>query len=97
MSRSAHPPPDAKFVRAPDCVLAAIDGSLVMMRVGTGEFCGLDGTAEAIVRVLENPTSFADLIDTLAARYAGDRAEIVNDVAAFLVTMAARKLIVRAD
>lgn len=97
MSRSAYPPAGSTFVCASDCVLAEIDGSLVMMRVGTGEFCGLDGTAEAIVRTLEKPTRFADLIDALAARYDGDRAEIAADATAFLAQMVARKLIARAD
>lgn len=66
-----------------------------MMRVGTGAFCGLDGTAETIVRALEKPMRFADLIDALAARYDGERAQIAADAADFLAQMVAHKLIAR--
>jgi hypothetical protein len=91
------PSPDPVFARASDCVVSEIDGALVMLRVGTGEFCGLDGTAEAIVRALETPMRFADLVDRLAARYDAGRAEIAPDTAAFLAQMVARKLIIRTD
>ena len=97
MTDAAMFPLEAVFRVSPGAILSEIDGSLVMMRAGTGEFCGLEGTAEAIVRALEVPTTFADLLETLSQHFEGQRAEIAADTAAFLADMVARDLLVRVD
>jgi Coenzyme PQQ synthesis protein D (PqqD) len=79
--------------RSPSVLTAEIDGEVVMMSIEQGQYFGLDDIGSDVWRRLEQPCTFADLIDRLAADYDADRASIAADVRALLESMAARDVV----
>src|SRR5207237_792172 len=55
--------------RSPSVLAAEVDGEIVMMSIEEGRYFGLDDIASDIWKRIEQPCSFAGLIDRLAADY----------------------------
>src|SRR5580700_8940161 len=79
--------------RSPSVVTAEVDGEIVMMSIEQGRYFGLDDIGSDIWKRIEQPCSFATLIDRLAADYDADRATIAADVHALLGRMAAQDVV----
>jgi hypothetical protein len=73
--------------RSPSVVTAEVDGEIVMMSIEQGRYFGLDDIGSDIWKRIEQPCSFATLIDGLAADYESDRATIAADVQSLLGRM----------
>ena len=63
---------------------AAIDDEIVVMRVDTGEFYEMSGTAAAAWRLIDGRRDRAALLAALAAEFAANGALITADVDEFL-------------
>jgi len=63
---------------------AAIDDEIVVMRIDTGEFYELSGTAAATWRLIDDSRDRSALVQALAEEFAADEASIVADVDDFL-------------
>ena len=95
------PPPDTLptiggatlISRSPSVLTAEVDGEIVMMSIEQGRYFGLDDIGSDIWKRIEQPCSFASLIDRLAADYDADRATIAADVHALLGRMAAQDVV----
>jgi hypothetical protein len=79
--------------RSPSVLTAEVDGEIVMMSIEQGRYFGLDDIGSDIWKRIEQPCSFAALIDRLAADYDADRATIAADVQAMLGRMAAQDVV----
>jgi Coenzyme PQQ synthesis protein D (PqqD) len=79
--------------RSPSVPTAEVDGEVVMMSIEQGQYFGLDNIGSDILKRLDPPCAFVDLIDRLAADYDADRASIAADVRALLETMAERDVV----
>ena len=96
MSSSASVPAivsATRISRSPAVLTAEVDGEIVMMSIEQGRYFGLDDIGSDIWKRLEQPCSFATLVDRLAADYAADRATIAADVEALLGRMAAQDVV----
>ena len=95
--KAAPTPPaisdETRISRSPAVLAAEVDGETVMMSIEKGCYFGLDDIASDIWRRLEEPCSFAALVDQLLADYDADRAMIAGDVRRLLVLMAAQDAI----
>jgi hypothetical protein len=74
----------SRIARAVGVLEGHVDGQLIVMQPGSGEYAGLDGTAESIWRLLAAPVTFGDLVDTFATDYQVPRNECAPDVAQWL-------------
>jgi Coenzyme PQQ synthesis protein D (PqqD) len=70
--------------RAEGALEGSVDGLLILLQSGNGEYAGLDGTALRIWELLAAPTTFGELVDTLAAEYQVPRSQCAPDVARWL-------------
>jgi hypothetical protein len=66
---------------------ADVDDEVVVMRLDTGEFYSLSGTAAAIWRLIDGQRDRASLIAALADEFEGDDAAIATDVDEFVARM----------
>jgi hypothetical protein len=67
--------------RADGVLDGAVDGQLVVLQPATGEYAGLDGTAAHVWALIERPTTFRQLVDTLVATYDVGRSQCAAEVA----------------
>jgi hypothetical protein len=79
--------------RSPAVLAAEVDGEIVMMSIEQGRYFGLDDIGSDIWKRIEQPCSFAALVDALAADYDSDRSTIVSDVTALLTQMAEQDVV----
>lgn len=79
--------------RSPSVLAAEVDGEIVMMSIEQGRYFGLDDIGSDIWKRIEEPCSFATLVDGLAADYAADRNTIAADVTALLTRMAEQDVV----
>jgi len=79
--------------RSPSVLAAEVDGEIVMMSIEQGRYFGLDDIGSDIWKRIEQPCSFAALVDGLAADYDADRGTIVADVTALLTQMAEQDVV----
>ena len=73
--------------RSTSVLTAEVDGEIVMMSIEQGRYFGLDDIGSDIWKRIEQPCSFAALVEALAADYDADRATIEADVTALLTQM----------
>ena len=66
---------------------AAIDDEIVIMRVDTGEFFSLTGTAATTWRLIDGNRNRDALLAALADEYSTDEAAIAADVDEFLAQL----------
>jgi pyrroloquinoline quinone biosynthesis protein D len=61
-----------------------IDGEIIVMHLGTGEFFSLTGSAAATWQLMDGTRDRGALVKELAARFDGPEAKIASDVDQFL-------------
>jgi Coenzyme PQQ synthesis protein D (PqqD) len=81
------------IARSPAVLAAEVDGEIVMMSIEQGRYFGLDDIGSDIWKRIEQPCSFAALVDALAADYEADRGTIAADVTALLTRMAEQDVV----
>lgn len=74
----------------------AIDDEIVVMRLDSGDFFSLAGTAAATWRLIDGTRDRAALIAALAADYGSDESEIAADVDEFLAQLERQGLVAAA-
>lgn len=79
--------------RSPAVLAAEVDGEIVMMSIEQGRYFGLDDVGSDIWKRIEQPCSFAALVDALVADYDADRGTIAADVTALLTRMAEQDVV----
>jgi hypothetical protein len=91
---SSHQIVDGTMIsRSPSVLAAEVQGEIVMMSIEQGSYFGLDDIGSDIWKRIEQPCSFAALIDGLATAYDADRCTIVTDVRQLLDRMAAQDVV----
>jgi hypothetical protein len=79
--------------RSPAVLTAEVSGEIVMMSIERGSYFGLDDIGSDIWKRIEQPCTFAALIDGLASAYDADRVTIAADVRLLLDRMAAQDVV----
>jgi len=79
--------------RSPAVLAAEVDGEIVMMSIEKGRYFGLDDIGSDIWKRIEQPCSFAALVDGLATDYEADRGTIAADVTTLLAQMAEQDVV----
>jgi len=70
--------------RAEGVLEGSVDGVMILLQPANGEYVGLGGTAARIWDLLAEPTTFGNLVDSLAAEYEVARSECPPDVVQWL-------------
>lgn len=76
-----------------DALSAEIDGSLILLSVERGIYCGLDHIGTAIWRQLAEPVEIGVLCQRLVAEYEGRPEEIQRDLLQLLSKLEDQSLI----
>jgi hypothetical protein len=84
-------------VNSPTVVSETIDGEVVVINLDSGAYYSVRAEAAAIWGCLEQTATGPQIVDHLASRYDGDRAEIQSRVSGFLDLLADEKLVVAAE
>jgi hypothetical protein len=84
----------AVILRNPLIVAADANGETMMMRIDQERYFLLDDIGGDIWQRLATPCSFVELVESLAADYAGDSETIRTDLCALLRRMAADDIII---
>ena len=75
---------DTTLKRADGQVSAVVDGEVVVMRLSDGVYLTLHDTGSHVWELIEAPTTFGALCDSLATEYDVDLAQCERDTAAYL-------------
>lgn len=87
--------PEVAFrINTPRVVHQTIDGETVIIDFETGAYFSTDGTGAATWEEIARNSTCGDLVELLAARYAGERADIEQAVAHFMKELEDESLIV---
>lgn len=70
--------------RNQDILSSSVNNETVMMDIETGQYIGLDPIATRIWELLEQPTKFSQLCETLTNEYEVSIEQCRNDVAQFI-------------
>jgi hypothetical protein len=81
------------FRLSQDVVFRDLEGEAVILDLGSGTYFGLNAVGTRVWQLVEAGQGEADIVNTLAAEYAADRATIARDVARLLGELRARRLI----
>lgn len=81
------------IVRNESTLSSAMDDELIMIDIASGKYIAIDRIGAAIWEAIAQPITVDALADTLADRYAAPRAQIRDDVLAFLNKLAARDFV----
>ena len=73
-----------------------IDDEIVIMKLDTGDFFSMTGTAAAAWRLIDGTRARAELLDALAAQFDTDESVIVADVDDFLAQLKEQGLVATA-
>lgn len=85
---------DSIIKKSDDIVETEIDGEVVMMRIETGSYYGLDPTGSDIWKHLNSPTKVSEIIEDLLEEYNVSESQCEKDVIAFLENIKKDKLII---
>jgi hypothetical protein len=89
--------PNTVLSRAGDVSTAEVDDELVMMRLASDAYFGLDDIGTRIWQLLEQPSTPADICRQLEREYEVSPEECERDVLLFLNDLHARGLLNAAD
>jgi hypothetical protein len=76
--------PEDRLTRTNELLSTELDHETVLMSINAGAYYGLAGVARCIWEKLENPTSFAELVDCLVREYCVSRDLCASDLQKFL-------------
>lgn len=78
----------------PNVIHEVIDGEAVLVSMETGSYYSIDNVGAVIWSAIENGLSVAQIIDTMAAQYAGNREQIEDGVNQLIDQLQEEKLII---
>jgi Coenzyme PQQ synthesis protein D (PqqD) len=85
---------DASYeISGPNVIYQAIEGEVVIIRLDTGTYYNLDTIGAEIWQQVARRATLAEIVDTLAAHYDGERASIQNAVVKLIGELESEKLI----
>ena len=85
---------DGTFIsRSPSALAAEVEGGILVMSIDRGAYFSLNDVGSDIWRRLDQPRSFAELIDQLSAEYQATKETIAGDVRSWLSRMVAEDII----
>lgn len=84
---SAELDPSAPISRSPEAVSAPSPPEHFIMHLTSGRCVGVDDVGLRIWELLESPRSLSDVVERLAAEFAGDRDVIAGDARAFVLRL----------
>ncbi|WP_207459233.1 PqqD family peptide modification chaperone [Azospirillum sp. SYSU D00513] len=76
-----------RLVRNPDFVATDVDGDIVMMSMERGEYYGIGGVGIRVWELLGQPTSLAEVVQTICSEYAVDEATCEKDMRSLIGEM----------
>lgn len=79
--------------KSADLLEAPMDDSLALMSIESGKYFGLNAVGRAIWELLEQPTSFQDIISSLMNRFDIDERSCKDQCKNFLKELMQRKMI----
>lgn len=79
--------------QAPEHLATEVDGRFILMSIEQGAYCGLDDIGSDIWRRLVRPLTIAQICETMAAEYRGDRSRITADVLKLLGALREQRLV----
>lgn len=71
----------------PQHLVAELDGDVVIMSIDTGTYYGLDAVGACVWKLLEQPRTFAEVIDGVVQQFEVDAEVVEKDLTAFLSEM----------
>ena len=77
----------ARIAINPQHLVAELDGDVVIMSIDTGTYYGLDAVGACVWKLLEQPRTFADVIDGVVEHFEVDAEVVEKDLTAFLKEM----------
>ncbi|MEN8144869.1 MAG: PqqD family protein [Gemmatimonadota bacterium] len=83
----------ASVVATSDQVSADLDGEVVILHLGGGEYFGLDEVAARVWELISSPAIVGDIEQTLLAEYDVEASECRNDLDYLLASLDDRGLI----
>lgn len=87
-------PRSATVAAAGDVLATSFDEELVLLNLNNGVYYGLEGVGSRIWALIQQPTSVADIRDTIAAEYEVDPEVCETDLRALLGELVNRGLAV---
>ena len=81
------------IARSPALISANVDDEIVIMSINKGHYFGLDDIASEVWRRLDQPSTLADLVESLVQDYDAPRETIERDVVELLRRMADQDLV----
>lgn len=85
--------PDLVISRNNDIIANAIGKETVMMSINAGRYYGTNNTGSYIWKVLENPLTFSQLCDILAADFKITKEQCINEITPFIEELSKENII----
>jgi hypothetical protein len=79
--------PTSKLSRTENLLSTQLDEETVLMSIDAGAYYGLEGPARSIWEILETPTTFSALVESLVEKYRVSPETCAADVEKFLEEM----------
>lgn len=86
-------PKRARIAINPQHLVAELDGDVVIMSIDTGTYYGLDAVGACVWKLLEQPRTFAEVIDGVVERFEVGAEVVEKDLTAFLNEMQAEGIV----
>ncbi len=94
MTSRTHPLSRAiSVVATPDQVSADLDGEVVILHLGGGEYFGLDQVAARVWELIASPATVGEIEQTLLSEYDVEASECASDLYSLLASLDERGLI----
>ena len=85
--------PGTVITRSPDQISGDLDGSVMLMSIGNGEYYCLEGVGNRIWALLEQPITVGEIVNRLLSEFDVPRERAEQEVAAFLHQLQQKQLI----
>lgn len=86
--------PDTILQRKGDMLFNEIDGEVVMLSIENSEYYGMDKVGSFIWKLLEQPLSFKELVNSLLNKFDVSKEQCTTDVLAFLKKLTDKELVI---
>lgn len=87
----------ARWVRRKILASSRIDGEIVLLEPGSGNYYGLNAVAACVWELLDEPQTLDELVAHVCDRYEVPREQCVRDIQALLGDLSDQNLVERCD
>lgn len=81
--------------RSDDYLSNEIDGEIVMMNIETGMYVSMNATGKSVWDLIESPSSYVDIINSLTREYNVSVEVCETDLTPFIQQMIDQKIIIK--